>query len=90
MTNVEQLLLDELADLMEAATEEYVNFERIDTILDELDVLDPLPEPIDPEAAMERFKGKLPEIFGQMEQEGYCGREKEAPRAEREGDQDDH
>lgn len=58
MTEVERLR-DELIDLMGAATEDYADLEWIDAILDELDVLDPLPEPIDPEAALERLKKKI-------------------------------
>lgn len=62
-------LLDELTDLMLQGTEEELDSDRLDQLLDALDEIDPLPEleAFDTQKSLERFRREHADLFASVE-----------------------
>lgn len=69
LNDSEETLLDELADLLFQTTDENLDTERLNALLDRLDEAAPLPQPVSAEESLERFHQKFADKFAAIEAE---------------------
>lgn len=69
LNDSEETLLDELADLLFQTTDENLDTERLNALLDQLDEAAPLPQPVSAEESLERFHQKFADKFAAIEAE---------------------
>lgn len=69
LNDSEEALLDELADLLFQTTDEDLDMEQLDALLDRLDEVAPLPQPVSAEESLAQFHQKFADKFAAIEAE---------------------